>query len=248
MSASYLEVQQGGLEALYAATGGEQWTSSTGWLDDGLGVCSWYGVTCDSSGQNMTALSLAGNGLMGDLADAPELFNILSLVRLDLSNNKLVGPVAPGFGLMPGLEVLDLSRNGLSSFPASWGAEASSLQHLSLQLNNISGYVVAKMYMYVRMLQCKPTTTVLFSFYCIPHRQRRKQHPPLRTFSFPEVCRGNHCCARERTIVGVLGPKPCGTWAVSTEQRPLLRDPAQDAAVGVARHRQQHCLSSRPLE
>lgn len=146
MSASYLEVQQGGLEALYAATGGEQWISSTGWLDDVLGVCSWYGVTCDSSGQNMTALSLAGNGLMGDLADAPELFDILSLVRLDLSNNKLVGPVAPGFGLMPGLEVLDLSRNGLSSFPASWGAEASSLQHLSLQLNNISGYVVAKMY------------------------------------------------------------------------------------------------------
>lgn len=139
VSASYLEVQFSGLEALYTATGGEQWTSSTGWLDAVLGFCSWYGVTCDSSGQNMTALSLAGNGLAGDLADAAELFDISSLISIDLSDNELVGPVTPGFGLMPGLEVLDLSRNELSSFPASWGAEASSLKHLSLQLNNLSG-------------------------------------------------------------------------------------------------------------
>eukprot|EP00752_Nemacystus_decipiens_P005285 g4793.t1 len=76
---------------------------------------------------------------MGDLANAAELFDILSLVSVDLSNNELVGPVTAGFGLMPGLELLDLSRNELSSFPASWGAEASSLQHLSLQRNNISG-------------------------------------------------------------------------------------------------------------
>lgn len=151
VSASYLEVQRSGLEGLYTATGGEQWTSSTGWLDDVLGVCSWYGVTCDSSGQNVTALSLAGNGLTGDLAEGAELFDVLSLVSVDLSNNELVGPVTPGFGLMPGLEVLDLSRNGLSSFPASWGAEASSLQHLSLQLNNISGYVLAKAYMRMKV-------------------------------------------------------------------------------------------------
>eukprot|EP00903_Cladosiphon_okamuranus_P019409 g17845.t1 len=139
MSASYLEVQFSGLGALYTATGGEEWTSSTGWLDNALGVCSWHGVTCDSSGQNVTALSLAGNGLAGDLADAAELFDVLSLVSVDLSNNELVGAVMPGFGLMPGLEVLDLSRNELSVFPASWGAEAWSLQQLSLQLNNISG-------------------------------------------------------------------------------------------------------------
>lgn len=144
VSASYSEVQFSGLEALYTVTGGEQWTSSTGWLGSVAGVCSWYGVTCDSSGQNVTALSLAGNSLTGNLSDAAELFNISSLVSIDLSNNELVGPVAPGFGLMPGLEVLDLSRNELSSLPASWGAEASSLQHLSLQLNNIFGYVFAR--------------------------------------------------------------------------------------------------------
>lgn len=139
VSASYLDVQFSGLEALYNSTGGEQWSSSAGWRDPVLGVCGWYGVTCDGSGQNVTGLSLAGNGLAGNLTEAIELFDILSLVNIDLSDNTLVGPVALGFGLMPSLEVLDLSRNRLSSLPASWGAEASSLQHLSLQLNEISG-------------------------------------------------------------------------------------------------------------
>lgn len=139
VSASYLDIQFNGLESLYNATGGEEWSSSTGWRDSALGVCGWYGVTCDDSEQNVTGLSLSGNGLAGNLTDAAELFDILSLVSIDLSDNDLVGPVALGFGSMPGLEVLDLSRNRLSSFPESWGMEASSLQHLSLQLNNISG-------------------------------------------------------------------------------------------------------------
>lgn len=141
MSASYSEVQYSGLESLYNATGGEQWTFSSGWRDAVVGVCGWYGVTCDSSGQNVTALSLADNGLVGNLNNSAGLFDILSLISVDLSNNELVGPVAQGFGLLPGLELLDLSRNQLSSFPASWGAGASSLQHLYLQHNNLSGYV-----------------------------------------------------------------------------------------------------------
>lgn len=135
----YSQTQHTGLQALYNATSGEQWTSSTGWRGATLGVCSWYGVTCDSSGENVTTLSLVDNGLAGNLTEAAELFDILSLQEIDLSNNELFGPVALGFGLMPNLKVLDLSRNNLSSLPASWGSEASSLQHLLLQLNNISG-------------------------------------------------------------------------------------------------------------
>lgn len=149
VSASYSETQFLGLEALYNATGGEQWTSSTGWRDAALGVCEWFGVACDSSGDNVTGLSLAGNGLAGNLSDAAELFQIVSLEDMDLSENELVGPVALGLGLMSNLEQLDLSRNGLSSFPASWGSEASSLQHLSLRSNNISGWVV---YVYMTYL------------------------------------------------------------------------------------------------
>lgn len=137
--ASYSETQFLGLEALYNATGGERWASSTGWRDAALGVCEWFGVACDSSGENVTGLSLAGNGLAGNLSDAAEFFQVFSLEDVDLSDNELVGPVALGLGLMSNLGQLDLSRNELSSFPASWGSEASSLQHLSLRSNNISG-------------------------------------------------------------------------------------------------------------
>ncbi|CAM9498693.1 unnamed protein product [Scytosiphon promiscuus] len=137
--ASYLEAQSIGLEALFNATGGEQWISSTGWQDPSLGICNWYGVACDGSGQNVTDLSLSGNGLVGNLTKAVGFFDMLSLVSVDLSDNGLIGPVALGFGAMPNLVVLDLSKNELSSFPASWGANASSLRHLSLQDNNISG-------------------------------------------------------------------------------------------------------------
>ncbi|CAN0582673.1 unnamed protein product, partial [Ectocarpus sp. 12 AP-2014] len=125
VSSRYLETQQVGLEALYNATGGEHWASSSGWRDVTLGVCDWYGVVCDSNGWNVTGLALAGNGLAGNLSEAVELFDVLSLKSVDLSDNELVGPVALGFGLMPNLEALDLSRNGLSYFPTSWGTEAS---------------------------------------------------------------------------------------------------------------------------
>lgn len=140
-ASSYPETQFIGLEVLYNTTGGEQWTSSTGWRNPTLGVCSWYGITCDVYGENVTGLSLAGNRLDGNLSQAGEFFEMVSLQKVDLSNNRLVGPVPSGFGVMPNLQVLDLSGNGHASFPADWGSEAVSLQHLFLQRNSISGWV-----------------------------------------------------------------------------------------------------------
>lgn len=140
VSSSYPEIQYYGLEALYNATGGEQWTTSTGWRNRASGVCGWYAVTCDNDSGNVTGLSLVNNGLSGNLtATGKMFFDISSLREVDLSNNRLVGPVPLRLGLMPGLEVLDLSRNQLSSFPEAWGSAATSLQHLTLSFNNISG-------------------------------------------------------------------------------------------------------------
>lgn len=145
VSSSYADVQYTGLEALYNLTNGPEWTTSSGWRDSALGVCNWYGVTCDNDagsgiGINVTGLSLAGNGLIGGLSDATELLSgVESLQEVDLSDNGLYGPVPLSLGLMQRLETLDLSRNELSSFPSTWGAGAFALQHLSLQDNIISG-------------------------------------------------------------------------------------------------------------
>lgn len=140
---NYSDAQYYGLEVLYNATDGEQWTQSNGWRNSTLSVCKWHGVTCDADSGNVTMLSLADNGLSGNLtAEAGELdwfFGITSLTDIDMSSNRLVGPVPAGLGMMPALKSLDLSRNLLSSFPEAWGSNATSLEHLSLQFNNISG-------------------------------------------------------------------------------------------------------------
>lgn len=136
---AYTDLQYTGLEALYIATNGYQWTTSSGWLDAATGVCNWYGVTCDSTSQNVTAVSLPGNNLDGDLSFASELANIASLRELHLSGNGLYGAVPLVLGIMPSLEVLDLSDNKFSSFPSSWGSGASSLRYLSVRSNAISG-------------------------------------------------------------------------------------------------------------
>lgn len=136
-SASYADVQFAGLEALYNSTNGPGWLTSTGWRDNLVGICDWYGVTCDSG--NVTGLSLSSNELTGDVSEATELIEVSSLKEIDLSDNRLSGPVPLVLGLMARLEMLDLSGNELSSFPDGWGSGASSLRHLSLQNNRISG-------------------------------------------------------------------------------------------------------------
>ena len=135
----YHTIQLTGLEALFNATNGDQWFRSTGWLDASIGVCAWYGVVCDDDSKNVTGLALSGNGLVGNLSKAEQLFDVISLKNVDLSDNHLLGPVPLGFGFISRLEMLDLSWNQLSSFPTNWGLGASSLQHLLLQSNNISG-------------------------------------------------------------------------------------------------------------
>lgn len=137
--ASSYRDQLSGLEALYNSTNGQGWANSTGWRDNTLSVCSWYGVTCDSDSGNVTGLWLSSNELVGDVSDATELINVTTLKEVDMSNNQLSGPVPLMFGLMTNLETLDLSENELSSFPATWGYGATALRYLSLQNNRISG-------------------------------------------------------------------------------------------------------------
>jgi hypothetical protein len=80
------------LVALYTATAGPEWITSTNWLtmSDTVSPCDWYGVTC-ANGQ-VTALDLTGNRLTGpvpramcSLADtvtsASLAYNRLSVVR-----------------------------------------------------------------------------------------------------------------------------------------------------------------------
>ena len=75
------------LESLFEATGGADWTNSTGWLGDGA-VEEWHGVGSDSLG-HVTELDLARNGLAGKIPHG--LADLVRMTVLRIGGNALSG-------------------------------------------------------------------------------------------------------------------------------------------------------------
>ena len=125
------------LEALYAATDGENWTDGTNWLTDApLG--EWYGVTTGGAGR-VTRLELDENGLTGAVPDA--LGDLTDLERLDLGGNELTGAIPDVLGRLTNLELLSLHENGLTGpIPEALG-RLTNLQWLVLYSNELTGPV-----------------------------------------------------------------------------------------------------------
>ena len=101
------------LEALYDATDGADWTTSTNWKTD-EDLSSWRGVTTDANGR-VTDLDLGGNGLDGTLPAA--LGDLDALETLDLSNNELSGSLPTEFAELTALTSLTLTLSRALSGP-----------------------------------------------------------------------------------------------------------------------------------
>ena len=71
------------LRRLYEATGGEAWTESAGWTEEGA-VDDWHGVTTDSLGR-VTILDLTANGLFGRLPGG--LGSLAQMTELRIADN-----------------------------------------------------------------------------------------------------------------------------------------------------------------
>ena len=118
---------------LYVATGGAQWTNSSGWGTPSA-VCAWYGISC--VGDEFT-VSLGHNNLVGTLPSS--WGDASSIQRVFLEGNRLTGPLPESWGGMRGLRTLTLYENGLTgTLPASW-ANMTSLYSLQLCSNALSG-------------------------------------------------------------------------------------------------------------
>ena len=83
------EVDIAALRILYEATDGENWTSSDGWLGDGL-LSDWFGIETDALGR-VSELVLSSNGLSGSLPR--EVGDLQGLTKLDVGGNELWGPL-----------------------------------------------------------------------------------------------------------------------------------------------------------
>ena len=94
------------LVALYEAAGGDEWSDAGGWLSDAP-LDRWYGVTVDDD-ERVTRLSLASNGLVGELP--AEIGDLERLEYLDLGHNDLVGELPAELGNLASLVELDHSK------------------------------------------------------------------------------------------------------------------------------------------
>ena len=132
------DIEKEALVALYNATDGANWTDSTNWLNDGVPLNSWHGVTTDAEGR-VTVLSLHGNNLAGSIP--PELGNLANLRILGLSYNQLSGTIPVEIGSLANLWSIRFGYNQLTgTVPAKLG-NLSNLEDLRLDNNQLSGTI-----------------------------------------------------------------------------------------------------------
>jgi Leucine-rich repeat (LRR) protein len=130
------------LVALYNSTGGDNWTTKSGWALTKT-PCDWSGVTCgnvESDGKrHVTTLNLYHNQLSGEIPAA--LGNLAHLQTLQLGYNKLTGNIPAALGNLAKLQTLYLYNNQLSgNIPPALG-NLAHLRNLYLYNNKLSGNV-----------------------------------------------------------------------------------------------------------
>ncbi|CAB9499824.1 Inherit from bctoNOG: RHS repeat-associated core domain-containing protein [Seminavis robusta] len=72
---------------MYFATEGSQWPSQSNWLSHEESVCSWQGLGCTGDG---------------------------AILKMNLAENSLTGPMISELGLLPKLQVISLQSNAIS--------------------------------------------------------------------------------------------------------------------------------------
>jgi len=122
------------LEALYRATGGDDWKDNTNWLSDEP-LEEWHGVGVSNGRVN--DLSLRNNDLDGQIPAAIGLLDDLFI--LDLSGNPMTGPIPPAIARLQRLRDLTLRDTELEGpVPPEMG-NMTGLEYLSLSYTNLSG-------------------------------------------------------------------------------------------------------------
>ncbi len=139
------------LEAVYRATGGDDWTNNTSWLSNAP-LEDWYGVEVTDGrvtglrlgGWDETARRYVDNGLTGSLP--AELGTLSQLRWVEIGGNSgLTGRIPAELGNLARLESLNLQSNWLTgSIPAALG-HLTELEFLGLDGNALTGSIPAEL-------------------------------------------------------------------------------------------------------
>ena len=125
------------LEALYRATGGDDWNENTNWLsDEPLGA--WDRVQTTENGR-VRRLFLNHNNITGSIPAAIGLLD--SLVTLDFDHNSLTGAIPPAIARLQRLERLYLGYNNLSGPLPPEMSNMTGLRYLEVHNTGVTGPV-----------------------------------------------------------------------------------------------------------
>jgi len=105
-------LSQYGLYTLYLSTNGNSWTKKTNWMNT-TDECSWYGVTCGSTGE---------------------------IIELDLSHNNLEQAIPQEISTMTDLKKMNFTYNGLTGISSSIAA-LKKLQSFEIYHNENMGRI-----------------------------------------------------------------------------------------------------------
>lgn len=125
------------LVSFYYATGGDQWTNNTNWLNGPVG--GWYGVSIFDS--RVTQLEMDDNGLAGFIPDA--IGALTGLVELSIGNSVFQGSIPESIGQLSSLYSLNIRQSGLTGqIPQALG-NCNQLANINLSRNLLEGEIPA---------------------------------------------------------------------------------------------------------
>lgn len=139
-SAAPGQTQIDALNAIYDSLNGQEWVDKGGWDTIADPCAGWKGVTCNTSGTNVTELFIDDDNAFGAISAG--ISGLTELEELVISGIGLAGTTIPAsIGSLSKLKGLFLNDNGLvGNIPPELG-QLSQLQTLSLDDNRLSGSI-----------------------------------------------------------------------------------------------------------
>ena len=98
--------------------------------------CNSQGIACDSQ-NHIVRITKPGNGLTGKFNNSSPLLQSPYLNRLDLSNNKITGPLFTTFNQLTSLSILHLQQNNLTGTIDN--LDSTTLTDIRLYTNKLEG-------------------------------------------------------------------------------------------------------------
>jgi Leucine-rich repeat (LRR) protein len=121
------------LGKLFEVTNGNGWKIRDGWMQNGIDICLWHGISCQE-GSTVDSILLGSNHLVGQIPK--EIFELPNLKTLSLYSNAVEFSFE-GIGQATNLQVLSLDSIKLSSLNGI-GA-GLSLVEVDVRFNQLSG-------------------------------------------------------------------------------------------------------------